>query len=320
MKVADHVWYVTGGASGLGEASARLLHSLGGYVAVWDINEDAAAALAKDLGAKRATSARVDVVSEEDVNEAIEKADKAFPDVPVGGVVNCGGVAMVGKIINGDGEPFDLDTFKTVVEINLIGSFNVSRLVASRLVRDAKKPITKPNEDTVDRGVLINTASAAAFEGQTGQIAYSASKGGVVGMTLPMARDLAWYGIRTMTLAPALFSTNMSAQMPEKARKALLRQTEFPARLGKPEEFAQAVVSIIENPMLVSVHACSVYVCNSTDHLCSRTERLVHSSRRRNPPRKALINRPQLRLSTVKEPRTRQVARTFTHDRANGSV
>jgi NAD(P)-dependent dehydrogenase (short-subunit alcohol dehydrogenase family) len=148
---------------------------------------------------------------------------------------------MAGKIINADGEPFDLDTFRTVVEINLIGSFNVCRLVASRLVRDGK-PIPRPDESTEDRGVLINTASAAAFEGQTGQVSYSASKGGVVGMTLPMARDLARYGIRTMTLAPALFSTPMMERLPDKAKKQILRSAEFPVSLLRSERDVYAYV------------------------------------------------------------------------------
>lgn len=277
MKVADHVWYITGGASGLGEATARQIHKLGGYVAIFDINEEAAEGLSKDLGNERSTFARVDVVSEEDVQDAIAKCDKQWPKIKVGGVINCGGVGMAGKTINGDGEPFDLDTFRTVVEINLIGTFNVCRLVAARLVRDVEKPIKKASEESKDLGVLINTASVAAFEGQTGQVSYSAGKGGVVGMTLPMARDLAWFGIRTMTLAPALFSTPMADKMSEKAKKALGRQLEFPvsiqmnnqkeqkklitfipffysiqARFGLPDEFALAVISVIENPMLVS--------------------------------------------------------------------
>lgn len=188
MKVADHVWYVTGGASGLGEATVRKLHELGGYVSIWDISFEQAEALANDLnsksesGNKRALAAQVDVVSEEEVIEAIKKTDEAWSKVIVGGCVNCGGVGMAGKIINSDGEPFDLDTFRTVVEINvsfhsrpfailaaipylivkvhlqLIGTFNVSRLTASRLVRDAPKPIPKPDESTLDRGVIINTA------------------------------------------------------------------------------------------------------------------------------------------------------------------
>ncbi|UZJ57106.1 hypothetical protein CBS101457_006426 [Exobasidium rhododendri] len=254
MKVENHVWYVTGGASGLGEAAVRRLHALGGYISIWDISFEQAEALAGELnkigGDARALAAQVDVVSEEEVIDAIKKSDEAWPDVPVGGCVNCGGVAMAGKIISSEGEPFDLDTFRTIVEINLIGTFNVSRLTAARLIRDAPKPIPKPDESTQDRGIIINTASAAAFEGQTGQVAYSASKGGVVSMTLPMARDLAWYGIRTMTLAPALFSTPMMKRLPEKAKKQILRSAEFPVRFGYPEEFAHAVVTIIENSIL----------------------------------------------------------------------
>ncbi|EST04984.1 Short-chain dehydrogenase/reductase SDR [Kalmanozyma brasiliensis GHG001] len=254
MQIKDRVFYVTGGASGLGAATVVHLHNLGAYVAIMDLQLDASSSLAASLnsssGAQRAAAFEVDVCSEEDVSAAIAGADKLWPNVVVGGCVNCGGVGMAGKTINQAGEPFDLDTFRKTVEINLVGTFNVSRLTAARIVRDIPKPIAPPNEDTEDRGVIINTASAAALEGQAGQCPYSASKGGVLSLSLPMARDLAWFGIRVMTLVPTLFETPMMSQLPDRARKAILRTCEFPARFGKPEEFALAVKGVVENPML----------------------------------------------------------------------
>ena len=216
-----------------------------------DLNLDAAKALASELGGDRALPLEVDVTSEDDVVSAIAACDKAWPAVRVGGCVNCGGVGMAGKTINADGEPFDLSTFQRVIDINLVGTFNVSRLTAARLVRDDPKPIKKADASTPERGVIINTASAAALEGQAGQSSYAASKGGVLSLALPMARDLAWYGIRVMTLAPALFSTPMMESLPERAKAQILRSSEFPVRFGHPDEFAHAVAAIIENPMLV---------------------------------------------------------------------
>ncbi|KAK0553555.1 hypothetical protein OC846_002476 [Tilletia horrida] len=265
MRVSDHIWYITGGASGLGQATARLLHGLGGYISIWDIDGEGARSLAAELDASHETSKGkgkkqrgpsrvaafiVDVCDEGGIQSAIEGTDKLWPKLPIGGVINCGGVAMAGKTLNPEGEPFDLDTFRRVVEINLIGTFNVSRLVASRLIRDLPKPVQKAGEKTPDRGVIINTASAAALEGQMGQVSYAASKAGVLGMGLPMARDLAWYGIRVMTLCPALFETPMTQNLPQRARQSLLKNAEFPARFGQPNEFAHAVLSIIENEMM----------------------------------------------------------------------
>jgi NAD(P)-dependent dehydrogenase (short-subunit alcohol dehydrogenase family) len=162
MKVADNVWYVTGGASGLGEATARRLHELGGYVSIWDISYEKAEKIALDLNdkgsKKRAIAAKVDVVSEEDVVRAIKETDETWPDVPLGGCINAGGVGVIGKIIDAKGTPLDLETFRKVIDVNLVGTFNVSRLTAARLVRDAPKPIPKPNASTQNRGVIINTA------------------------------------------------------------------------------------------------------------------------------------------------------------------
>ncbi|CAD6884832.1 unnamed protein product [Tilletia controversa] len=279
MLVQDHIWYVTGGASGLGEATARLLHAQGGLVSLWDIDLNRATGLATALNTilpplpghitppvpavarnnkrraiavplPRAAAFAVDVCDEGAVEAAIRGTDQLWPGLPIGGVINCGGVAMAGKTVGADGEPFDLETFKKVVEINLVGTFNVSRLVASRIIRDRPKPIPKAGEQTPDAGVIINTASAAALEGQMGQVSYAASKAGVLGMGLPMARDLAWFGIRVMTLCPALFETPMTEHMPPRTRQTLLKNAEFPARFGKPVEFAHAVLMIIENEML----------------------------------------------------------------------
>lgn len=255
MQIKDHVFYITGGASGLGAATAVHLHALGAYVAIMDLNLGLGRELAEKLniaGGKRAAAFEVDICEEEAVSEAIRGADETWPGVKVGGCINCGGVGMAGKIINANGEPFDLETFRKVVDINLIGTFNVSRLTAARLVRDVERPIPKPTSSTVDLGVIINTASAAALEGQSGQCSYAASKGGVLSLTLPMARDLAWFGIRAMTLAPALFETPMMEKLPDRQRNAILRMSEFPVRFGKPDEFATAVQSCIENSMLVS--------------------------------------------------------------------
>ncbi|KAK0530483.1 hypothetical protein OC835_003995 [Tilletia horrida] len=308
MLVQGHIWYITGGASGLGESTAALLHAHGGLVSLWDVDFPRATAAAERLnnmvaagGPPRATAASpaaaaaaagspplrtlspkpltlpspaapvtslvgkkvpgigapvraaaflVDVCDELAVQTAIVNTDKLWPGAPIGGVINCGGVAMAGKTVNAEGEPFDLDTFKRVVEINLVGTFNVSRLVASRILRDLPKPVPKANEATPDRGVIINTASAAALEGQMGQVSYAGSKAGVLGMGLPMARDLAWFGIRVMTLCPTLFETPMTENLPPRARANLLKNAEFPARFGQPIEFAHAVLMIIENEMM----------------------------------------------------------------------
>ncbi|KAN0065255.1 hypothetical protein ACQY0O_001752 [Thecaphora frezii] len=255
MQIASHIYYITGGASGLGSATAQLLHSLGAYVALFDLDLERATSLASRLnattpGLERAAAYRVDICSESDVQSAIDACDRQWPRVLVGGCVNCGGVGMAAKLVDAEGNPSDLESFRKVIDINLVGTFNVTRLVAARLVRTLTKPVRKPTSDTKELGVIVNTASAAALEGQSGQAAYAASKGGVLSMTLPLSRDLARYGIRSMTLAPALFSTPMMEQLPERAKAQILKNAEFPVRFGEPDEFAHAVRMIIENPML----------------------------------------------------------------------
>lgn len=230
---------VTGGASGLGEASARRLASLGANVVILDRDADRGAMVANEIGDK-ARFAKTDVTSEADVQAAVDLAKSTFGAVNI--LVNCAGVGMAMRTTSKNG-PHPLEIFETVIKINLIGTFNCIRLAATAMEANT------PNEHG-ERGVIINTASVAAFDGQIGQAAYSASKGGIVGMTLPIARDLARSGIRVVTIAPGLFNTPLLAALPEEARLSLGQQVPFPSRLGEPSEYALLVSSIIENPML----------------------------------------------------------------------
>src|ERR1700758_1189227 len=234
MEVRDVAAVVTGGASGLGLATAKALIGSGAHVVVLDLRGKEAV---DELGA-RATFAEADVTDEAAVSAALDTAESLGP---VRVVVNCAGTGNAIKTLGRDG-PFPLDLFRKVVEINLIGTFNVVRLGAERIAK------TEPVGE--ERGVIINTASVAAFDGQIGQAAYSASKGGVVGMTLPIARDLAEVGIRVCTIAPGLFDTPMMATLPEPVRVALGKQVPHPSRLGNPDEYGALAVHIIENPML----------------------------------------------------------------------
>ncbi|MDX2075845.1 MAG: 3-hydroxyacyl-CoA dehydrogenase [bacterium] len=230
---------VTGGASGLGEASVRRLVSLKANVVIVDRDADRGEMLAKELG-NHARFAKADVTSEADIQEAVDLAKSAFGAVNI--LVNCAGVGMAMRTTSKNGA-HPLEVFETVIKINLIGTFNCIRLAATAM--EANTPNTNG-----ERGVIVNTASVAAFDGQIGQAAYSASKGGIVGMTLPIARDLARSGIRVVTIAPGLFNTPLLAALPEEARLSLGQQVPFPSRLGEPSEYALMVSSIIENPML----------------------------------------------------------------------
>jgi 3-hydroxyacyl-CoA dehydrogenase / 3-hydroxy-2-methylbutyryl-CoA dehydrogenase len=230
---------VTGGASGLGEATVRNIVKNGGKAAILDLSEERGASLAKELG-ENAVFYKTNVTSEEDVQNAIHSAIAQFGSINT--VVNCAGIAVAEKTV-GRNQPHSFDHFKKVIEINLIGTFNVIRLAAAQMVNN------QPNQEG-ERGVIINTASVAAFDGQIGQAAYSASKGGVVGMTLPIARDLAKSGIRVMTIAPGLIETPLFGSLSEQAKTALESQVPFPSRLGRPSEYAQLTQSIIENVML----------------------------------------------------------------------
>ncbi len=239
MKLKGKTALVTGGASGLGGATAQRLAEGGAHVVILDLNEAIGQAHADSLG-DNVRFIKADVSNEADVQAAIGMAKEAFETVDI--LVNCAGIAVAMRTL-GREDVHPLDVFEKVIRVNLIGSFNCIRLAAEVMVTN------EPN-DGGERGVIINTASVAAFDGQIGQAAYSASKGGIVGMTLPIARDLSRNGIRVMSIAPGIFDTPMLAGLPEPARVSLGQQVPFPSRLGSPAEYAQLVQSIIENPML----------------------------------------------------------------------
>jgi NAD(P)-dependent dehydrogenase (short-subunit alcohol dehydrogenase family) len=239
MQIQDNVFIVTGGASGLGAATARTLVAAGGKVVLADVQEEAGRALAGELGANSASFVRCDVTSEADGKAVVEAA---LAMGALRGLVNCAGIAPAAKTVGKDG-PHPLDQFRRAVEINLIGTFNMCRLAADAMARgDAL--------EHGERGVIVNTASVAAFDGQVGQAAYAASKAGVAGMTLPMARDLSRNGIRVMTIAPGIFETPMLMGMPQEVRDSLGKMVPFPSRLGMPHEYAHLAKSVIENVML----------------------------------------------------------------------
>jgi NAD(P)-dependent dehydrogenase (short-subunit alcohol dehydrogenase family) len=231
---------VTGGGSGLGEATSRMFAAKGAHVAILDLAKSNGVAIAKELGGK-AFFAETDVTNSTQVQAAVDTAVTAFGAIHV--VVNCAGIGTAGKVLGKDNVPLELESFRRVVEINLIGTFNVIRLAAAKLVKN------EPNNEG-ERGVIINTASVAAFDGQIGQPAYSASKGGVVAMTLPIARELARDGVRCVTIAPGIFETPMLMGLPESARKSLGASVPFPARLGRPDEYASLACYIVEMAML----------------------------------------------------------------------
>jgi 3-hydroxyacyl-CoA dehydrogenase/3-hydroxy-2-methylbutyryl-CoA dehydrogenase len=239
MELKEKVAIVTGGASGLGEACARRFALEGANIGILDVDEEKGNRLAAELGAQ-AIYCRTDVTSEKSVQAAIDRAVEKFGGIQV--VINCAGVGIPAKVLGKNG-PMALEHFSRVVQINLVGTLNVIRLAAAKIVANT------PNPDG-EKGVVINTASAAAFDGQIGQAAYSASKAGVVGMTLPIAREFADYGIRVMTIAPGLFKTPKLESLPEKVQTALGQMVPFPKRLGKPSEFARLAADIIKNPML----------------------------------------------------------------------
>jgi NAD(P)-dependent dehydrogenase (short-subunit alcohol dehydrogenase family) len=239
MNITDKVALVTGGASGLGLATVKQLHADGAKVVIVDLPSSNGKAVAEELGGK-AVFVPTDVTDEEQVQAAV---DTAAALGPLAVVVNCAGIGNAFRVVAKDGTPFPLAEFKKVVEINLIGTFNVIRLAAAKMI--AATPI-----DGEERGVIVNTASVAAFEGQIGQAAYSASKGGVVGMTLPIARDFAQHKIRVNTIAPGLFHTPMFKMLPDEAIASLGAQVPHPARLGNPVEYAALAAHIVANPML----------------------------------------------------------------------
>ncbi len=239
MEISNRTFIVTGGSSGLGAATVEMFLAKGGNAVIADVNASLGQALAAKLGA-RAAFVECDVSSEEHGRRAVETAVSRFGGLH--GLVNCAGVGVPVKVLGKDG-PHPLDKFVRVVGINLVGTFNMLRLAAEAIARGEPGP-------EGERGVIVNTASVAAFDGQIGQPAYAASKAGVVGMTLPAARELARFGIRVVTIAPGLFETPMMAGLPEEAQKSLGAQVPFPPRLGRPAEFAAMVRHIVENVML----------------------------------------------------------------------
>jgi NAD(P)-dependent dehydrogenase (short-subunit alcohol dehydrogenase family) len=238
VEISSTVALVTGGASGLGRATAEMLVENGASVVIVDLPSQPGAQVANELGG-RAHWAAADVTNEEQVQVAVDAAFDRFGGLHI--VVNCAGVGWAGRTIGRDA-PLPLDQFATVIQINLIGTFNVTRLAAFRMVQQ------EPVHD--ERGVIVNTASVAAYEGQIGQAAYAASKGGVAAMTLPIARDLAGLLVRVVTIAPGLFDTPMLASLPTDVRAALAKDVPHPHRLGRPSEYAQLVRTIVENPMI----------------------------------------------------------------------
>ncbi|XP_066436695.1 3-hydroxyacyl-CoA dehydrogenase type-2 [Eleutherodactylus coqui] len=240
-SVKGLVGIVTGGASGLGRATVERLIRQGASAVILDLPSSDGVNVAKSLGEKCAF-APTDVTSEADVNNALEVARSKFGGVNV--VVNCAGIAVAIKTYNKKKETaHNLQEFQNVINVNIAGTFNVIRLAVGEMLKN------EPDKDG-HKGVIVNTASIAAFDGQVGQAAYSASKGGIVGMTLPIARDLAPLGIRVVTIAPGLFATPLLLGLPEKAREFLAKQVPFPSRLGDPDEYAHLVQAIVENPML----------------------------------------------------------------------
>jgi len=237
MELKNIAAIVTGGASGLGAATATLLAAHGARVTLFDLNEQLGKAHAGRINGQFVA---VNVTDDQSVASGLAAAEAAHGIARV--LVNCAGIVFGAKTVGRDATPHPLEQFRKVIEVNLIGAFNVASKFAARL--------SQAELLGEERGVIINTASIAAFEGQVGQAAYAASKGGIVGMTLPMARDLAQYGIRSMSIAPGIFWTPMMESLPQAAQEALGKQVPFPSRFGKPEEFAALVHSIISTPML----------------------------------------------------------------------
>ncbi len=239
MDISKSVFLISGGGSGLGAATARLLAENGARVVLADVNADAGNSVAAEIG-EHARFVQTDVTDEAAVQHAVDTARDVFGGLH--GVVNCAGIGTAARVIGRDG-PHALSLFTKTISINLIGTFNVIRLAAALMQHNEPGP-------SGERGVIVNTASVAAFDGQIGQAAYSASKGGIVGMTLPIAREFARYGIRVMTIAPGIFETPLLAGLPKEAQELLGKQVPFPARLGQPSEYAALVKHIVENQML----------------------------------------------------------------------
>lgn len=241
MELQNKVAVITGGASGLGRASAQALVDAGATVVIVDMNAQAGAQAVSELGADKARFISLDVANGPDVEAAFTQIVEDLGHVDI--CVNCAGIAVGAKTINREGKPHDLDLYRKVIEVNLIGTFNISRCAAAAMAHN-----TANNKS--EKGVIVNTASVAAFDGQMGQCAYSATKGGIVGMTLPMARDLATEGIRVNSIAPGVMATPLMLGMPQKVQDGIVANIPFPKRMGEPAEFGQLVVHIVENSYL----------------------------------------------------------------------
>ncbi|MEW6585762.1 MAG: SDR family NAD(P)-dependent oxidoreductase [Nitrospirota bacterium] len=239
MEIKGNVAVVTGGASGLGEATTKMLIEEGAKVAIIDTDEERGSKLSRELG-ESVIFCKTDITKEEDVAAAIDSTVSSFGGVHF--AINCAGVAQPAKVLSSRG-PLSMKQFNLIVQVNLVGTMMVIRYAAEKMVENT------PNADG-EKGVVINTSSAAAFDGQIGQPAYAASKAGVVGMTLPIAREFSDYGIRVVTIAPGLFETPMLAALPEKVKQSLIQQIPFPKRFGKGHEFAHACKFIIENAVI----------------------------------------------------------------------
>ncbi|MCW5633952.1 MAG: SDR family NAD(P)-dependent oxidoreductase [Rubrivivax sp.] len=247
MQIRGQAALVTGGGSGLGEAVARALAAQGAKVAVLDVNAANAERVAREIGAQAGTSAvavAADITDSTSLAAALDAAEAALGQGPARIVMNIAGIGTAKRVVGKDGQPAPLEDFERVVRINLVGTYNVVRLTAARIAR------LDPVEPGGDRGVMVMTASVAAFDGQVGQEAYSASKAGLAGMTLPLARDLAQHGIRVCTIAPGLFETPLMKALPEPVQKSLAASIPFPPRLGRPEEFAELALHIVTNTHL----------------------------------------------------------------------
>jgi len=247
MQIQGNSFLVTGGASGLGEAVVRAITAQGGKVVIADLNEEAGTALARELG-DSVRFVRCDVTSGDDVQAAVATAETDFGSLQ--GSINCAGIAVVQKLLDRDNNPADLEAFTRGVTINQVGSFNVARLVAASIAKYVAANTNADSAQNADNGIIINTASIAAFDGQVGQASYASSKAGVAGMMLPLARELTRHGIRVMTIAPGVFATPMMHSIPEKAREQLEASVPYPKRLGAPEEFAKLAMHIIDNAYL----------------------------------------------------------------------
>jgi len=240
MKIEFKVALIGGGASGLGAACARMISEAGGYVAIADVDAARGAAEAERL-ANETLFVRTDVTQAESVEAAVAATVERFGRLDI--LINCAGIAPPQRLIGKDGSPMPLEAFARVIAVNLTGSFNMARVAAAAMAKNTP-------DESGERGVIVNTSSIAAYEGQIGQIAYAASKAGIAGMTLPMARDLARHGVRVMTIAPGIFDTPLLAGLPEEARTSLAAGVPFPAALGQPAQFAALARHIIENAYL----------------------------------------------------------------------